>query len=135
MVEAEDPGLSIARRIEVNAPHPLAELEFRDCRIPASRLIGAEGEGFKIAMRTLDVFRASVAAAATGFARRAFDEAAAHAKQRRMFGKALADFQLTQAALADMATGDRGRGAAHVPRRVAQRHRPARDRWRRPWPR
>jgi acyl-CoA dehydrogenase len=104
VVEAGDPGLSIARRIEVNAPHPLAELEFRGCRIPASRLIGAEGEGFKIAMRTLDVFRASVAAAATGFARRAFDEAAAHAKQRRMFGKVLADFQLTQAALADMAT-------------------------------
>jgi acyl-CoA dehydrogenase len=104
VVEAGDPGLAIVRRIEVNAPHPLAELEFRDCRIPASRLIGAEGEGFKIAMRTLDVFRASVAAAATGFARRAFDEAVAHAKQRRMFGKALADFQLTQAALADMAT-------------------------------
>jgi acyl-CoA dehydrogenase len=104
VVEARDPGLSIARRIEVNAPHPLAQLEFRGCRIPASRLIGAEGEGFKIAMRTLDVFRASVAAAATGFARRAFDEAAAHARKRRMFGKTLSDFQLTQAALADMAT-------------------------------
>jgi acyl-CoA dehydrogenase len=104
VVEAKDTGLSIARRIEVNAPHPLAQLEFRNCRVSASRLIGAEGEGFKIAMRTLDVFRASVAAAAIGFARRAFDEAAAHAKARRMFGKALADFQLTQAALADMAT-------------------------------
>jgi acyl-CoA dehydrogenase len=104
VVEATDPGLSIARRIEVNAPHPLAELKFSRCRIPAQRLIGAEGEGFKIAMRTLDVFRASVAAAATGFARRAFDEALAHARARRMFGKVLADFQLTQAALADMAT-------------------------------
>ncbi len=106
VVQAADPGLSIERRIEVNAPHPLAQLAFRHCRIPAERLIGAEGEGFKIAMRTLDVFRASVAAAATGFARRALDEAIAHARRRRMFGKMLADFQLTQAALADMATRD-----------------------------
>ena len=104
VVEASDPGLVIERRIEVNAPHPLAELAFKRCRIPANRLIGAEGEGFKIAMRTLDVFRTSVAAAATGFARRALDEALTHARQRRMFGKVLADFQLTQAALADMAT-------------------------------
>ena len=104
VVEASDAGLIIERRIEVNAPHPLAEIAFRRCRIPASRLIGAEGEGFKIAMRTLDVFRTSVAAAATGFARRAFDEALTHARRRRMFGKVLADFQLTQAALADMAT-------------------------------
>jgi acyl-CoA dehydrogenase len=104
VVESSDPGLSIERRIEVNAPHPLAELALERCRIPADRLIGAEGEGFKIAMRTLDVFRASVAAAATGFARRALDEALEHARQRRMFGKVLADFQLTQAALADMAT-------------------------------
>jgi len=104
VVEASDAGFGIERRIEVNAPHPLAELAFKRCRIPVSRLIGAEGEGFKIAMRTLDVFRASVAAAATGFARRAFDEALVHARARRMFGKVLADFQLTQAALADMAT-------------------------------
>jgi acyl-CoA dehydrogenase len=104
VVQASDPGLSIARRIDVNAPHPLAELKFERCKIPAERLVGAEGDGFKIAMRTLDVFRSSVAAAATGFARRAFDEARAHAAKRRMFGKALADFQLTQAALADMAT-------------------------------
>jgi acyl-CoA dehydrogenase len=104
VVEASDAGLHIVRRIDVNAPHPLAQLEFRGCRIPAGRLIGAEGEGFKIAMRTLDVFRASVAAAALGLARRALEEAAAHAAQRRMFGKVLADFQLTQAALADMAT-------------------------------
>jgi len=104
VVEASDPGLSILRRIDVNAPHPLAQLGFERCRIPAKRLIGAEGEGFKIAMRTLDVFRSSVAAAATGLARRAFDEALAHAVKRRMFGKTLADFQLTQAALADMVT-------------------------------
>jgi acyl-CoA dehydrogenase len=105
VVESSDPGFSVARRIELNAPHPLAELKFEGCRIPADRLIGAVGEGFKIAMRTLDVFRSSVAAAATGFARRALDEAVAHARVRRMFGKVLADFQLTQAAFADMATG------------------------------
>jgi acyl-CoA dehydrogenase len=104
VVEPSDPGFTVARRIDLNAPHPLAELKFERCRIPADRLIGAVGEGFKTAMRTLDVFRSSVAAAATGFARRAFDEAAAHARKRRMFGKTLADFQLTQAALADMAT-------------------------------
>jgi acyl-CoA dehydrogenase len=104
VVEASDPGLIIARRIDVNAPHPLAELRFEGCRIPAERLIGAQGEGFKIAMRTLDVFRPSVAAAATGFARRALEEAVTYAARRRMFGKVLADFQLTQAALADMAT-------------------------------
>jgi acyl-CoA dehydrogenase len=86
------------------APHPLGRLVFEDCRIPVARLIGAEGEGFKIAMRTLDVFRTSVAAAACGFARRALDEARDHARGRGMFGKALADFQLTQAALAEMAT-------------------------------
>ena len=104
VVEATDPGLTIERRIDVNAAHPMAQLAFERCRIPVDRLIGAEGEGFKIAMRTLDVFRSSVAAAATGFARRALDEAAVHAHARRMFGKVLADFQLTQAALADMAT-------------------------------
>jgi len=104
VVEASDPGLSLARRIEVNAPHPMAELKLERCRIPTARLIGAEGEGFKIAMRTLDVFRSSVAAAATGFARRALDEALGYAAERRLFGRALADFQLTQAALADMAT-------------------------------
>jgi acyl-CoA dehydrogenase len=96
--------LSIERRIDVNAPHPLAQLGFKSCRIPVDRLIGEEGDGFKIAMRTLDVFRSSVAAAATGLARRAFDEALAHARTRKMFGKTLADFQLTQAAFADMAS-------------------------------
>jgi acyl-CoA dehydrogenase len=103
VVEAGTPGFEIAERIEVMAPHPLARLRFADCRLPKSALLGAPGEGFKLAMRTLDIFRASVAAAALGFARRALDEAMAHAKQRRMFGQALADFQLTQAALGDMA--------------------------------
>ena len=105
VVEPADPGFKVESRIEVIAPHPLAQLRFDACRIPAGRLIGQEGEGFKIAMRTLDVFRTSVAAAALGFGRRALDEALGHAKRRAMFGKVLADFQLTQAALADMATG------------------------------
>ncbi|MBK3745629.1 acyl-CoA dehydrogenase [Paraburkholderia aspalathi] len=105
VVYATDPGFSIAKRIDVIAPHPLATIRFDDCRIPADRLLGSPGEGFKIAMRTLDIFRASVAAAAVGFARRALDEALAHAKTRPMFGAKLADLQLTQAALGDMATG------------------------------
>ncbi|ASW07463.1 acyl-CoA dehydrogenase family protein [Rhizobium sp. 11515TR] len=105
VVIADDPGFSIAERIEVIAPHPLATIRFDNCRIPASRRLGAAGEGFKIAMRTLDIFRASVAAAGLGFARRALDEALAHARSRPMFGGALADLQLTQASLGDMATG------------------------------
>jgi acyl-CoA dehydrogenase len=105
VVQADDPGLLIARRIETMAPHPLATLEFRRCRIPAERRLGPEGEGFKLAMRTLDVFRVSVAAAALGFARRAFDEGLAHAGRRKLFGTTLAEMQLTQGAIADMATG------------------------------
>jgi acyl-CoA dehydrogenase len=104
LVFPDDPGFSIAERIDVMAPHPLATLRFEGCRLPADRRLGGPGEGFKIAMRTLDIFRASVAAAALGFARRAFDEALAHAKSRKMFGATLADLQLTQAALGDMAT-------------------------------
>ena len=105
VVFADDPGFSVAERIEVMAPHPLATIRFENCRIPAARRLGAPAEGFKIAMRTLDIFRASVAAAAVGFARRALDEAITHAKERSMFGATLADLQLTQAALGDMATG------------------------------
>ena len=104
IVPAATPGLVIAERIEVIAPHPLARIEFRQCRVPTSALLGTAGEGFKLAMRTLDIFRASVAAAAVGFARRALDEAIAHASNRRMFGGTLADLQLTQAAIGDMAT-------------------------------
>ncbi len=104
LVKPGDSGFTVAERIDTMAPHPLGRLAFEDCRLPVARLIGAEGEGFKIAMRTLDVFRTSVAAAACGFARRALDEARDHARARGMFGKALADFQLTQAALAEMAT-------------------------------
>jgi alkylation response protein AidB-like acyl-CoA dehydrogenase len=104
LVHADTPGLHIAERIEVIAPHPLATLRFEDCHVPASHMLGAPGEGFKVAMQTLDIFRASVAAAAVGFARRALDEALNHAQQRKMFGQTLADFQMTQAKLADMAT-------------------------------
>jgi alkylation response protein AidB-like acyl-CoA dehydrogenase len=103
IVDADAPGFAIAERIEVIAPHPLARLRFTNCRIAATQRIGAEGEGFKVAMRTLDVFRTSVAAAALGFARRAFDEAMARATSRKMFGGVLGDFQLTQAKLAQMA--------------------------------
>jgi acyl-CoA dehydrogenase len=105
IVDAGLPGFEIAERIDVIAPHPLARLRFTDCRVPVSKRLGEAGQGFKVAMATLDVFRTSVAAAALGFARRAFEEALAHATARKMFGKTLADFQLTQARLAQMATG------------------------------
>jgi acyl-CoA dehydrogenase len=104
IVDDGTPGLEIAERINVIAPHPLARLEFNGCRIPLSQRVGAGGEGFKVAMRTLDVFRTSVAAAALGMARRALDEALSRATSRRMFKQLLADFQLTQAQLAKMAT-------------------------------
>lgn len=104
IVPAGTPGFGIAERIDVIAPHPLARLKFEGCRVPVANRIGAGGEGFKIAMRTLDVFRTSVAAAALGFARRALDEGLARATGRQMFGQRLADFQLTQAKLAQMAT-------------------------------
>jgi acyl-CoA dehydrogenase len=104
VVDAGTPGFEIAERIGVTAPHPLARLRFQACRVPMSRLAGTPGEGFKIAMRSLDIFRAGVAAAALGFARRALDEALARVTTRKMFGQMLSDFQLTQAGLADMAT-------------------------------
>ena len=104
IVDAGTPGFVIAERIEVIAPHPLARLRFSNCRIPLTQRVGAAGEGFKVAMRTLDVFRTSVAAAALGFARRAFDEGLQRATTRKMFNGVLADFQLTQAKLAQMAT-------------------------------
>ncbi|HEY5802054.1 MAG TPA: acyl-CoA dehydrogenase family protein, partial [Burkholderiaceae bacterium] len=105
IVDADTPGFDASERIQVIAPHPLATLRFRDCRVPAAKRLGEAGQGFKVAMATLDVFRTSVAAASLGFARRAFDEALAHAKSRKMFGQTLADFQLTQAKLAQMAAG------------------------------
>jgi acyl-CoA dehydrogenase len=104
IVDARSPGLEVAERIEVVAPHPLARLRFRGVKVPVAQRLGQEGAGFKIAMSTLDVFRTSVAAAALGFAQRALDEALQWARQRRMFGQTLADFQITQSTLADMAT-------------------------------
>ncbi|MGE0280431.1 MAG: acyl-CoA dehydrogenase family protein [Rhizobiaceae bacterium] len=104
VVHADTPGFTIAERIETVAPHPLARIRFDNCRVPASQLLGAPGEGFKIAMRTLDIFRPSVAAAALGFARRALDEAVAHAKSRKMFGATLADLPTAQSTLGEMAT-------------------------------
>ena len=104
IVEAGTPGFEIVERINVIAPHPLARLKFSNCRVPAAQRVGEAGEGFKVAMRTLDVFRTSVAAASLGFARRAMDEALQRATSRKMFGGVLADFQLTQAKLAQMAT-------------------------------
>lgn len=104
VVPADARGLAIAARLDVMAPHPLARIAIEDCRVPLEALLGAEGDGFKLAMRTLDIFRASVAAAAVGFARRAFDAAVTHAHSRAMFGGKLGDLQLTQATLGDMAT-------------------------------
>jgi alkylation response protein AidB-like acyl-CoA dehydrogenase len=104
IVDADSPGLEIAERIDVMAPHPLATLHFNNVLVPHAKRIGAAGEGFKVAMTTLDVFRTSVAAASLGFARRALDESIAWAKQRKMFGGTLADFQITQTKLAQMAT-------------------------------
>lgn len=102
MVDADAPGLGIAERIAVSAPHPLARLTFEGVRVPLSHRIGGPGEGFKVAMATLDVFRPTVGAAALGFARRALDEALERASTRRILGATLGDLQMTQAAVADM---------------------------------
>ncbi len=104
VVDADTPGLEIVERIEVIAPHPLATLRFDGCRVPLGNRLGGPGEGFKVAMATLDVFRSTVGAAALGLARRALDEALDRAATRQLFGAPLADLQLTQAALADMVT-------------------------------
>ena len=102
VIDAPCAGLDSSARIHVMAPHPLATLAFTECALGADALVGPLHGGFKLAMQTLDIFRASVAAAALGMARRAFAEAVAHAKQRKMFGQTLADFQLTQARLGEM---------------------------------
>lgn len=132
LVEADTPGLSIAERIDVIAPHPLATLRFDACRIPAANRIGGPGDGFKVAMATLDIFRSTVGAAALGFARRALHETVSHAKNRKLFGGTLGDLQLSQAAIADSATEvdaaallvyraawTKDRGAARVTREAA----------------
>jgi acyl-CoA dehydrogenase len=102
VVDAAAPGLDSSEHIHVMAPHPLATLRFTDCAVGQQALVGTLHGGFKLAMQALDIFRPSVAAAALGMARRAFTEAVAHAKQRKMFGQTLADFQLTQARLGEM---------------------------------
>ena len=104
VVWADTPGFEIVERIETLAPHPLARIRFNGCRVPVANLLGQPGEGFKLAMRTLDIFRPSVAAAALGFARRALDEAVAHARTRPMFGATLADLPTAQSTLGEMAT-------------------------------
>lgn len=103
LLPADTPGLVIAERLETIAPHPLARLVFEDIRLPADALIGKPGDGFKVAMSTLDVFRSTVAAAALGFARRALDEALARASSRQLFGAPLAELQMVQGHIAEMA--------------------------------
>jgi len=104
IVEADRPGLEVTERIAVMAPHPLGTLRFTDCRVPKANLLGAPGQGFRIAMSNLDIFRSTVGAAALGFARRALDEALARTDERRVFGQRLSEFQLTQAKIGEMAT-------------------------------
>ncbi len=104
LVDADTPGLCVTERLDVIAPHPLATLRFEGCRVPVTHRLGAPGEGFKVAMATLDIFRSTVGAAALGFARRAQDEALGRATRRKLFGAPLGELQLTQAALAESAT-------------------------------
>jgi acyl-CoA dehydrogenase len=103
VVEAGNPGLAVSGMIDVLAPHPLGTLTFTECRVPSGSIIGEPGKGMRVALGTLDVFRTTVGAAALGLARRALDEALARVRSRKVFGRALAEFQLTQARLADMA--------------------------------
>jgi acyl-CoA dehydrogenase len=103
VVDAETRGLSVSERIDVIAPHPLAALRFEGCRVPLKNRLGAAGDGFKVAMATLDIFRSTVGAAALGLARRALHEAVERAATRELFGRPLAELQMTQASLADSA--------------------------------
>jgi len=132
VVDADTPGLEIAGRINVIAPHPLATLRFTGCRVALANRLGGAGEGFKVAMATLDIFRSTVAAAALGLARRGFDEMIERAATRNLFGAPLADLQLTQAALADSAIDidaaallvyraawEKDRGAARITREAS----------------
>src|SRR5262249_34873942 len=96
LVPADTPGLTVAERLEVVAPHPLARLSFENCRVSADAMVGKPGDGFRIAMSVLDVFRSTVAAAALGFARRALDESIARAQTRQLFGAQMFDLQMVQ---------------------------------------
>jgi acyl-CoA dehydrogenase len=104
VVGARMQGFRVRERMELMAPHPIGEIEFNNCRVPAEDMIGQDGDGFRLALETLDTFRASVGAAACGMARRALDEAVAYAKTRQQFGKPIAQHQLIQEKLAEMAT-------------------------------
>jgi acyl-CoA dehydrogenase len=104
IVSARMPGFSIAERTEMIAPHPIGELELKNCRVPAEDIIGRPGDGLRLSLQTLDLFRASVGAAACGMARRALDESLLHAKTREQFGKPLAGHQMIQGKVADMVT-------------------------------
>ncbi len=104
IVSARMSGFNVAERTEMIAPHPIGELEFKDCRVPAEDMIGNQGDGLRLALQTLDMFRASVGAAACGMARRALDESLTYSKSRKQFGKLLAEHQLILEKLADMAT-------------------------------
>jgi acyl-CoA dehydrogenase len=132
VVDADSPGLDVAHTIDVMAPHPLGTVTFSGCRVSPDHVIGEPGKGMRVALGTLDLFRTTVGAAALGFARRALDDAVAHVRARRAFGQLLSDFQLTQAAIADMATAidssallvyraawTRDQGAARVTREAA----------------
>jgi len=103
IVDTDTPGLTVSERIDVIAPHPLGSLLMDNCRVPTSAMLGQSGEGFKVAMATLDIFRTTVGAAALGFARRAMDEAIARAKSREAFGQKIGDFQIIQSKIGDMA--------------------------------
>jgi alkylation response protein AidB-like acyl-CoA dehydrogenase len=103
VVDADDPGFRVTERIDVSAPHPLGTVRFDDCRVAADRVIGEPGAGLRIALATLDLFRPTVGAAALGLARRAMEEACAWVAGREVFGRPLAEHQMTQARLAEMA--------------------------------
>jgi acyl-CoA dehydrogenase len=132
VVDAATPGLHVGRTIDLMAPHPLGAVTLSNCRVPQDQVIGEPGHGLPVALGTLDLFRTTVGAAALGFARRALDDAVAHVRERRAFGQRLANFQLTQAAIADMATAidgsallvyraawTRDQGAARITREAA----------------
>lgn len=104
VVGSKMPGFSVVERTLLIAPHPIGEVAFNECRVPVEDMVGDEGDGFRLAMETLDAFRASVGAAACGMARRALDEAVRYASTRRQFGRLLCEHQLVQEKLADMVT-------------------------------
>jgi acyl-CoA dehydrogenase len=104
LVPADSPGLTVVERLHTIAPHPLARLSFNDVTVNASQLLSNSGDGFKVAMSVLDIFRSSVGAAALGMARRALHESLERSQNRRLFGAPLNDLQMVQGHLADMAT-------------------------------